>query len=250
MANSGTALRSGGAAQQVTAAFNGPNGPAALCPLAVNGRYPFTPDTALETSLDDFGKLFSPGGLIDGFVNTQLRPYIDKSGKTWTPQPAEGVAAPVSAADLANFQRAAVIRDLFFSGGGTTPSVRFDITPTALDPGAKQVTFDFDGTAVTNTHGPARATQITWPGPTGMQNVRLVFDPPPNGDTGVRSDSGPWALFRMFGRGKTVQVGTSQTYTLSFQIGARSAAFDIRPSSSSNPFAAGVLQDFHCPTVQ
>ena len=43
MASSGTALRGGGAAQQVVAAYNGAGGPAALCPLAVNGRYPVRP---------------------------------------------------------------------------------------------------------------------------------------------------------------------------------------------------------------
>ncbi len=250
MASSGTVLRGGSARQQVAASFNGPNGPASLCPIAVNGRYPFVPATTLETPMDDFGKLFSPGGLIDGFVNTQLRPYINTSGKTWTPQVADGVPAPVSPADLANFQRAAVIRDLFFSGGGTTPSVRFDITPTDLDAGARQVTLDFDGTTVTNVHGPARATQITWPGSTRMQNVRLIFDPPSTGDTGVRSDSGPWAMFRMFGRGRIVQAGTPEKYTLSFQIGERSASFEIRASSVINPFAPGILQDFRCPTVQ
>ncbi len=250
MAGSSTVLRGGSARQQVAAAFNGPSGPAALCPVAVNGRYPFVPGTTLETPMDDFGRLFAPGGLIDGFVNTQLRPYVDMSGKTWKPQVADGVPAPVTPADLANFQRAAVIRDLFFSGGGTTPSVRFDITPTDLDAGAKQVTLDFDGTAVTNVHGPARATQITWPGSTRMQNVRLIFDPPPPGDTGVRSDSGPWAMFRMFGRGKIMQAGTPEKYTLSFQIGERSTAFEIRASSVINPFVPGILQDFRCPTVQ
>ncbi len=250
MASSGTVLRGGGARQQVVAAFNGPGGPASLCPVAVNGRYPFTPGASLETPMDDFGRLFAPGGLIDGFVNTQLKPYIDMSGRTWKPQVADGVPAPIAPADLANLQRAAVIRDLFFSGGGTTPSVRFDITPTDLDSGATQVTLDFDGTAVTNVHGPARATSIIWPGSTRMQSVRLVFDPPPAGGTGVLADSGPWAMFRLFGRGRIVQAGTPEKYTLSFQLGERSAAFEIRASSVINPFAPGLLQDFHCPTVQ
>ena len=47
-------------------------GPAALCPLAVNGRFPFVPGSSLETPLDDFAKLFAPGGLIDGFFNTKI----------------------------------------------------------------------------------------------------------------------------------------------------------------------------------
>jgi type VI secretion system protein ImpL len=250
MATSGTALRGGGARAQIAAAFNASTGPAALCPLAVNGRYPFTPGATNEVPLDDFSRLFAPGGLIDGFLNTQLRPYIDMSGKTWKPQTVDGVPAPVTPDDLAQFQRAAVIRDLFFAGGASTPTVRFDMTPVTLDSGAKQVTLDLDGTTISYAHGPPRSTQVTWPGPNRMQNVRLVFDPPPAGGTGVLSATGPWAMFRLFGQGKLAQAGSSERYTLTFQIGERQAAFEIRAGSVLNPLAPGVLQDFRCPTVQ
>jgi type VI secretion system protein ImpL len=249
IAASGAVLRAGGAQQQVVAAFNS-GGPASLCPAAVNGRFPFKPGATDETPIDDFGKLFAPGGLIDGFVNTQLRPYIDRAGHTWKPQAADGMAAPVSVADLAQFQQAALIRDLFFSAGGTTPSVRFDITPVSLDAGATQVTLDLDGTPVVYAHGQPRATQITWPGPNRMQNVHLVFDPPPPNGTGVLQDTGPWALFRMLRRGRLQQAGSPDRYTLTFQLGTRQASFDIHSATTRNPFAPDILQDFHCPAVQ
>ncbi|MEA2812713.1 MAG: type secretion system protein ImpL [Rhodospirillaceae bacterium] len=250
MAESSTALRGGGARQQVIAAYNGSGGPAALCPLAVNGRFPFVPGSSLETPLDDFAKLFAPGGLIDGFFNTQLRPYVDTTGKVWKPQSIDGVAAPVSQADIAQFQRAAVIRDLFFAPGSTTIAVRFDIMPVDLDPGASQVSLEFDGTSVTYAHGPSRSTQITWPGPNHMTNVRLVFDPPPPGGTGVLAQTGPWAMFRLFGQGTLQQAGSPERYTLSFSLGGRSATFELRAGSVMNPFAPGVLQDFRCPSVR
>src|SRR5206468_314803 len=154
MAASSTALRGGGARQQVIAAYNGAGGPASLCPLAVNGRFPFVAGSTLETPLDDFARLFSPGGLIDGFFNTQLRPYVDTSGDgSWKPHPVDGVPAPVAPADLAQFQKAAVIRELFFAAGGNAPAVRFDITPVDLDAVATQVTLDIGGTPVIYAHG-------------------------------------------------------------------------------------------------
>jgi type VI secretion system protein ImpL len=250
IASAGGVLRGGSARQQVAAAYNGAGGPGALCPLAVNGRFPFVPGAAIETPLADFGKLFAPGGLLDGFFNTQLRPYVDTSGRNWTPQPADGVAPPVQPADVAQFQIAAVIRDLFFAGGGTTPSVRFDITPTWLDPGATQVTLDLDGTPITYAFGPPRSTQVTWPGPNRSQNVRLVFEPPPTGKSGVLADSGPWAMFRLFARGDLQQAGSPETYRLTFPLGERKAVFDLRAGSVLNPFAPGLLQQFHCPVVQ
>lgn len=250
MSESSTALRGGGARQQVIAAYNGAGGPGALCPLAVNGRFPFVSGSSLETPLDDFAKLFAPGGLIDGFFNTQLRPYVDTTGKVWKPQTSDGVAAPVSAADVVQFQRAAVIRDLFFAPGSTTIAVRFDMTPLQLDSNASRVSLEFDGTSVTYAHGPSRATQITWPGPNRIQNVRLVFDPPPPGGTGVLADTGPWAMFRLFGRGTLRQADSPERYTLTFSLGNRDATFELRAASVLNPFAPGILQDFRCPSVR
>src|SRR5215470_2069692 len=250
MAESTTALRGGGARQQVVAAYNGTGGPGALCPLAVNGRFPFVPGSSLETPLDDFAKLFSPGGLIDGFFNTQLRPYVDTTGKVWQPQAVDGIPAPVSPADLAQFQRAAVIRDLFFAPNSTTIAVRFDIMPVQLDTGASSVNLELDGTSIVYAHGPTRSTQVTWPGPNHMTNVRLVFDPPSRGDTGVISETGPWAMFRLFARGTLQQAGSPERYTLTFALGERSATFELRAGSVMNPFAPGVLQDFRCPAVR
>jgi type VI secretion system protein ImpL len=171
------------------------------------------------------------------------------SGPVWKPQALDGVPAPIAGDQLQQFQRAAVIRDLFFAAGGAAPSVRFDITPTVLDNGARQVTLDLDGINVSNVHGPPRATQVTWPGPNRMQNVRLVFDPPSAGATGVISATGPWALFRLFGQGSLAQAGAAELYTLSFRQGERQAEFQIRAGSVLNPFAPGLLQEFRCPTV-
>jgi type VI secretion system protein ImpL len=249
MANSGNALRSGGARQQVTAAYNGSAGPANLCKQAVAGRYPFVAGAANEIPLDDFSRLFAPGGLLDGFFNTQLRPYVDMSGPVWRAQPVDGVPPPVTPADLAQFQRAAVIRDLFFGAGGTTLAVRFDLTPANLDDGAKQVTLDLGGTTVSYAHGPLRSTQVTWPGQAGMSNVRLVFDPAPPSGTGVLQASGPWALFRLFEQGSLRQSGSAERYTLGFRTGSRQADFEIRAGSVLNPFTPGLLRDFRCPAL-
>lgn len=253
MAESSTALRggAGGARQQVIAAYNGSSGPAALCPLAVNGRFPFVANSTLDTPLEDFARLFAPGGLIDGFFNTQLKPFVDTASNPWKGQAVEGVPAPVSAADVIHFQRAAVIRQQFFAPGSATVAVRFDITPVSLDPGATQVALELDGASVTYAQGgPARSTQVTWPGPDRLQNVRLVFEPPPSGHTGVLSESGPWAMFRLFSRGTISPGGAPGRYMLTFALGNRNAVFELRPATSLNPFALRVLQDFRCPSVR
>ncbi|HKM74147.1 MAG TPA: type VI secretion IcmF C-terminal domain-containing protein, partial [Stellaceae bacterium] len=174
---------------------------------------------------------------------------VDTSGANWTPRAVNGVPAPIAPADLSQFQRAAVIRDLFFGAGGNTPTVRFDITPLSLDTGAKQVTLALGDTTVTYAFGPERATQVTWPGPSGMSSARLVFDPPPSAGTVALQDTGPWAMFRLFEQGRLQQSGASDRYTLTFQSGERQASFEIRAGSVQNPFAPGLLRSFQCPKL-
>ena len=126
--------------------YGKPGGPASLCSKAVTGRYPFTPGATNDIPLDDFARLFAAGGLLDKFFNDNLQTFVDTSGATWKAQPVAGVAPPVTPGDLAQFQRASQIRDLFFGGGGAQPTVRFDITP--IDTDAKQVTLDLDGLSI------------------------------------------------------------------------------------------------------
>ncbi|HVB15874.1 MAG TPA: type VI secretion system membrane subunit TssM, partial [Stellaceae bacterium] len=249
MVASATAVRTGSTVDQVKKAFNASGGPAALCRQAVTGRYPFSPGSANDIPLDDFARLFAPGGLIDAFFNTQLRPYVDISGPAWKGQPVEGVPPPVAPAELAQFQRAAAIRDLFFGAGGNVPTLHFDLTPRFLDAGAKQVTLDLGSTKITYAHGATSATQVTWPGATVMSTVRLTFDPPPAGGGGELQASGPWALFRLFDQGNLQRAGSAERYQLTFRSGEREAVFELRAGSVQNPFARGVLRDFRCPNM-
>ncbi|HET7881436.1 MAG TPA: type VI secretion system membrane subunit TssM, partial [Acetobacteraceae bacterium] len=251
IAASGIALRSGDPRQQLATLFNTPGGPAELCPAVVNNRYPFVPTAADDAPPADFARLFSPGGAIDGFVNTLLRRYVDVSSKPWRLISADAASAPVAPADLQQFQRAAQIRDAFFADGGTRPRIRLDITPVSADGGTRQATLDLDGATIVYTKGTQRATQVTWPTFSLQPTMRLVFDPPPTGRSADFQESGPWALFRLLGRGRLQpQAGTTDRYTLTFQQGERQAVFDIRTQGATSPLAPGLLQDFHCPGVR
>lgn len=250
VAVSGNVLRGGGARQQVAAAFGSPGGPGPFCNTAVSGRYPFFPGSTEDIPLGDFGRLFAPAGLLDSFFNSQILPFVDTASATWTLKTVNGVKPPISAGDLAEFQRASVIRNLFFASGGTQPSVSFTITPVSLDDQTQRVTLSMGATTVSYAHGPPQPTAVTWPGPNGMDQVRLTFDPPPAGGTGVLQASGPWALFRLFGQGVLRQEGAPERFTLTFQQGTQQVEFAIRAASVFNPFSPGVLQAFRCPAVQ
>ena len=248
MATSGISLRNGNTKQQIASAFNTPDGPGAVCKTTTKGIYPFDRAGKTDAAIDDFAKLFAPGAVMDGFFNTQLRAYTDVSGKPWKPIATDAQPAVASPEDIAQFQRAAALRDAFFADGSTTPSLRFDIAGQSIDATSHTVSLDLGGTIVAAIHGPPRPAQINWPG--GINTVRLVFDPPlPGNAADALTQTGPWALFKLFEKAKLTPGTSADHVTLTFQFGNRQAAFDIHTNAGANPFAPGLLADFRCPTL-
>lgn len=240
----GAALRDGGPRGAMIAAWNARGGPATLCPTTIANRYPFVPAAAADAPLDEVTRLLGPGGAIDAFFNSQLRPYVDATARPWKLQQVDGVSAPITAADLAQFQRAAAIRDLLFPAGSAQPLVRFDLTPGALGPATTAATLDLGVAAVTAARdAPARPAAIVWPGRRGAASAGLVF----SGATPLQIEmEGPWAAFRLLATAKPTAAGDRTG--LLFAAGDHAARFELR--ATPNPFTSPLLADFRCPTVQ
>ncbi len=245
-----TALRSGSPKQQIVAAYNGPGGPAQACAAALKGHYPFDRTAAQDMSLDDFARLFAPGGLLDGFFNTQLRSYVATTGSTWRLQPPDGTPPPISQDDVTQFQRAAMIRDTFFADSSATPTLRLDVAPVSIDPGAKAAGLRLDGVDIIANRAPPRAAQITWPPPNHSGGSLIAFEPKPATGPSDLSDQGVWSIFRMFDRAR-LQPAQAPGHTQAvFKLADRQVVFDLAVSGPMNPFIRTQLQDFHCPAVQ
>ena len=235
MATGGAALRDGGPRGAMVAAWNAGGGSAALCQAVTGNRYPFSAGATSDIPLDDFARLLGPGGAIDAFFNTQLKPYVDTAVRPWKTKTVDNVTAPVSADSLAQFQRAAAIRDLFFPNGSLQPLVHFDLTPTEAGSG----TLEYGGAKIVAASGTqARPAALTWPTPTP---ARLTI-----AGTRPLEDPGPWSLFRLIARAQVTAAG--DRVTLQFGAGEQSARFELR--ASPNPFASTLLQEFRCPVVQ
>ncbi|GGF34615.1 type VI secretion protein IcmF [Aliidongia dinghuensis] len=243
----GRGALTGTAQAAAAAAFTANAGPAQFCQSVVTGRYPFDPTAANEAPIDDFARLFAPGGLLDAFFQAQIRPYVDMSGSTWKPQPAGGVAPPVDAASIARFQRAAAIRDAFFPNGGTEPQLRFTLAPLSLDPGATRAVVTLGNTMIPNTGHEGPATSLAWPGSDGMTTAGLAFEPAAG--TPFAAD-GSWALFRLLDRAKVTPGAAPEAFRLDFRMGEHQASFTLKAGSARNPIGRNLLEGFRCPTVR
>jgi len=215
-----------------------------LCRQAIDGRYPFVRSSSRDAAPDDFGRLFAPGGLIDDFFQKNLAAYVEMSGPKWRWR--AGVA-PLGISDgvLAQFQRAAQIRDAFFHAGGREVSVRFAVHAVSMDPALDQITLDIDGQQLVATPAQPRWTDFQWPSGRGTGQAHVEFLP--QQDTAGASAQGPWALLRLVDAGHLQSAGQPDRFRLSFGPDGRRVVLELSASSVTNPFTPGLADQFRCP---
>jgi type VI secretion system protein ImpL len=216
-----------------------------FCVRAIDGRYPFVRSSPRDVTPEDFARLFAPGGLLDGFFQKQMAAHVDTTQKPWR---FRDVLMGQSSA-LAEFQRAQVIRDIFFRGGGNTPSIQLEFKPMEMDASIQQFTLDVDGKLVRYAHGPQVPVRVQFPGPSGRSQVRVTISPPPRSGSSGKKFEGPWALFRMFDEVKIEETNQYERFVASFDVEGRHAVFEILASSVRNPFRLPELSQFHCPVA-
>jgi type VI secretion system protein ImpL len=220
----------------------GAKGAAAFCNKAIGGRYPFVRNASSEVTLDDFSRVFAPGGDLDDFFQKNLAGLVDTSGPVWRSR--SGGAGP-SANIIAQFQSAAAIRDAFFRGGAKAPAATAELGLTSIDDRLTHVTLEIDNQVLRFDRVASMPVRITWPSQRPGGRIRLQAYP-----TGATlTFEGTWALFRMIERGNPQATAQSDRLQLSYALEGSRIVFDLRVSSSVyNPFQLKALEGFRCPS--
>jgi type VI secretion system protein ImpL len=214
-----------------------------FCREAIAGRYPFEPGSRRDTTPQDFGRLFGPGGLLDAFFTENLAQVADTSRRTWR-WVGGGIGIPDSV--LAQFQRAATIREAFFAAGGKVPAVAFELIPTRMDATATQLILDLGGQILDYRHGPLKAQALQWPSPESIGRARLVIAGV-DGRESSQTEEGAWAWYRLLDRAKMQATAQEELFHVRFSLAGRSADLDLKAASVRNPFALQELRGFSCP---
>lgn len=215
------------------------------CERAFAGRYPFVRNSNKDVVPEDFARILAHGGLMDDFFQKNLAPLVDTSSKPWRfrnlGDPAIGGVSPA----LAQFERAQVIRQVFFPPGSAGLRFRVELRPIAMDAGIHQFTMDVDGQLVSYAHGKAPATSVQWPGPRATNQIHLETSTA-SGDT-VQTFDGPWALFRMFDRSHVSATSQPERFRATLSVKGSRITFDVT-TGVQNPFRMPELQEFQCPS--
>jgi len=215
---------------------------------SLSGRYPMSPGSSRDATLEDFGQFFGTGGGMDNYFRKYLQPYVNTSTTTWSWQPGAAQKLGISPGVLQTFQRASNIRDAFFrSSGGTQPAVRFELKPVAMDANISQFLLDLDGQQLSYDHGPSRPVAMQWPNPGSIGVVRLSIMPPSaTGRSGITLD-GPWAWFRLLEQSDLTATNSPDRFNLRLRVDGASISYELRASSAFNPFKSRVLSGFSLP---
>ena len=251
MAQSTGRARSGGAAASIAAAAGGGGGgggggAASLVNLCrgIETRFPFRRlPTAPDMPVDDFIRLFAPGGVFDSFFTQHLRPYADTTQRPWRPVATDGLPPPISQQDLLQFQRAQAIREAFFPAG-VANGFRFQLLPQGLSAGVTAATLEASGARISLAPGGGgRPIDVQFP---ALHPITLTFDPVSN--QGDLAYDGAWSTLKLVFLHRVTATPQPDRFRLMVERGDRRAEFFIQAASSVNPFGLREMLEFRCPT--
>jgi type VI secretion system protein ImpL len=208
----------------------------------IQGRYPFSRANSKDVTLDDFGRFFAQGGVVDGFFSKNA----DASGKNWHPISQNGSVIAISPTVLAQIQAATKIRQMFFVAGGTTPSVKFNLKPLTLAPSATSFWLNIEGQQSKYSQNEVGKNAVfSWPGTDGSQLVSFGFDTT-DGRKLHKEVQGQWAWFRALEIAKIRKIDQTK-YILTFDIDGLQASYELNANSVDNPFSPSVFDTIRFP---
>ena len=215
-----------------------------FCRSSIAGRYPFANSTR-DVAPNDFARFFGHGQLMDQFYMQNLDALVDRSTRPWRFKPGiDGTKGDI-AQFLVSFERASVIRDVYFAAGKTEPSYKVAIRPIDMDPSITQLILEVDGQILTYEHGPQVGMTVEWPGTRGSNQVNLSLSPQ-QGTSGL-STNGPWALNRLLDRASIRPGKTPEQILANFTIGGRRITLEFTAYSAKSPFRLAEMRGFVCP---
>ncbi|HET9643510.1 MAG TPA: type VI secretion system membrane subunit TssM, partial [Burkholderiaceae bacterium] len=214
-----------------------------FCTRAISNRYPFASGSRADVLPEDFGQLFGVGGMLDDFYQKRLATLVDTGTNPWSYKPLTDGTRPATPASLADFQRAARIKDAFFRSGGKAPGFRLDMRPVDFPDALKEVSLDVDGQVYKLAAANPQPVTLSWPSTRVASQIRLMGAP---GSQPMTFD-GPWALFRMFDRFEVQPTGQPEKFNVLLNLDGKRVKLEVTSTSVLNPFRMREIQQFRCP---
>jgi type VI secretion system protein ImpL len=216
---------------------------APACTQLTDARYPVARQGTREMSREEFVRTFGAGGVLDGWFQRTLAPWIDTSARPWSvaalPQARLGDA-------LLPFQRAQSIRSAFFVDGGRQLGVRMDLRVLEMDAGLGALLIEVDGQTLRFARDNRAPQTLQWPG-AGAGRVQLQAVAPGGAGGAKYAFDGPWSLLRLFERVRIESGATAHRAVLVFDVEGRKARLEASSPQGALAITLPELEQFQCP---
>ncbi|PJG59930.1 type VI secretion system membrane subunit TssM [Aeromonas cavernicola] len=205
------------------------------------GRYPFNPRSAKDASLSEMERFFAPGGILDSFYQGNLKPMVE--GDLLKGE----FSSPIQTELLRQLERAARIREIFFSQQGNL-EVQFALEPLELTANKRRSVINLDGQLLEYAHGRRTKVPLVWPNTMRDGAESKITLVPAATERSPRSEGyvGPWAMFRLMDKGELTQVNEA-TFDVRFPVDQGSMTYRVYTDSVQNPFTGGLFSQFRLP---
>lgn len=213
---------------------------------AIEGRFPFTPLGRGEVTLDDFIHFFKPQGRLDQFVDQYLKPFVYWDNGVLKLNEVEGMQLAVSNSTLQQMQRARKISQIFF--GPTGQELRLSLALKASSMSTKITEFQLREAenVFVYKHGPRLWTNMDWP-TIGIDGYLSASVYQGKNRVGIKSYSGPWALFRMLFDGDSSATNQRFVRKLNYKLGDKRIVLDYTLRDSNLEIDAALFSQFNLP---
>lgn len=216
-----------------------------FCRTAIAGRYPFNKRALSNVQLNDFGRFFGYGGMMESYFNTHLKAFVDTSRSPWKLKKDQTTPVAISGKALKAFEMADRIKKSYFKPGSDIPSLNFTMTPLKMDSELSAFNLNLEGQSVFYDFGPQLTQQLSWPGPNPDSEVSLEMRDLENEISLIR-EQGPWAWFRLLDKARIKKTRNTESFEVTLEAGGHHATYALNAASSYNPFKTKTI-NFQCP---
>jgi len=213
-----------------------------VCQRTVANRYPIHAGSGLDVLTDDFARFFGPTGLMDQFFSSRLASVVDTGSGNWTLKPLSDGSQGTSNPSLIQFQRAARIRDVFFSGNRPAPGFEVEMRLVGASNPDDVFYLENNGDLKMFSRQFQPIHRIQWGGQSPSATLRVRASEGP-----YKTYSGPWALFRLFDASQIQNTERPEKFKAKFILDGKQFDFEVLANSAFNPLRLNELRQFRCP---
>ncbi len=209
----------------------------------LSSRYPFNPNSPIDTSLEDFELMFGPQGKLQQFYDEYLKLFLHDNLNALYSQDDESYLVRIDV--LEQLEAAWQIQNGFFDSRGGL-SVDFSLEPLALSANKLRSVIDIDGQRVSYNHGPTHSSRLIWPNTLrdSAQTQLTIIDTSGNGK--AFRYRGPWSWFRLLEKARINGVSDNMV-DITLTLGNGSMRYRVRSEKSNSPLINQLFENFSLP---